>query len=101
MYEQVEAEAGSEEDGKEPEPLKETKLPNELSLLEVDNGLFDNFLPLLEPFEQNIIWCPSAHNYKMPRPAKGLDPRIDKVCEKMDSLKNDLTSFINEARIMW
>lgn len=73
-------------------------MPNEYSLLEVEDGLFDNYLPLLEPFEQNIVWCPSAHNYKMPRPAKGLDPRIDKVCEKMDSFKIDLTNFMNDAK---
>ena len=71
---------------------------NELSPLESEDGLIDNYLPLLEPFSQSIVWCPSAHHYMLPRPAKGLDQRIDKVCEKIDCLKESLKEFLAKLR---
>lgn len=66
--------------------------------LEADDGLMDNFVPLLEPFETSIVWCPSAHHYMLPRPTKGMDHRIDKVCEKIDCLKESLKQFLGKIR---
>lgn len=34
----------------------------------------------------------------LPRPAKGLDQRIDKVCEKIDVLKESLKQFLQRVR---
>lgn len=34
----------------------------------------------------------------LPRPAKGMDQRIDKICEKIDGLKESLKVFLSEAR---
>ena len=58
----------------------------------------DNYLPLLKPFDQNICWYTSAEHYQLPRPSKGLDPKIDKICEKIDSLKDDLKKFLAIAK---
>lgn len=74
------------------------KQPNEFSPIEADDGLLDNFLPLLEPFESSIVWCASAHHYMLPRPVKGLDQRIDKVCEKIDIYKESLKQFLQQTR---
>ena len=34
----------------------------------------------------------------LPRPAKGLDQRIDKICEKIDCLKESLKRFLTDTR---
>ena len=94
LMQQDEIEGGTEGDGGGEGTNPGTRQKNEFTPLESDDGLLDNYLPLLEPFEQSIVWCPSAHHYMLPRPAKGMDQRIDKVCEKIDVMKESLKKFL-------
>jgi hypothetical protein len=64
-------------------------------VLESHEGLFDNYLPLLQPFLDSIIWCPSQGHFQLPRPKQGLDPKIDKICEKIDAIRDKFKHFLN------
>ena len=55
-------------------------------------------MPLLENFEASIVWCPFSNHYLFPRPPKGVDQRIDKVCEKLDILEERLKQFLQQIR---
>ena len=70
----------------------------EWKLLETTDGLIDNYLPLLEPFKNQIIWSKSQNHYSLPRPQKGLDAKIDELCTKIDSLKEELQSLLKELK---
>lgn len=47
--------------------------------LESEDGLFDNFLPILKPFQACIEWEKIENDRFMPRPMKGMDSEIDDI----------------------
>lgn len=83
------------------EPVEEEverSADHDYALLEKADGLFDNFLPLLQPFLESIVWCPSQGHFQLPRPKHGLDPKIDRICERIDSIREKLKVFLNDIR---
>lgn len=74
------------------------QLDQEWSILETQNGLVDNYLPLLEPFDRQIVWSQSQQHFCLPRPQKGMDDAIDEICRTIDGLKDELTVLLKGLR---
>jgi len=50
---------------------------NQRKMLESEDGLFDNFTPILQQFKENIDWRKVESDKYMPWPKPGLDEEID------------------------
>lgn len=58
--------------------------------LEEPDGLFNNYTPILKPFQACIEWEKIENDRYMPRPMKGMDAEIDEILGKMDAIKQEI-----------
>ena len=54
---------------------------------EEEDGLFNNFAPILKPFQTCIEWEKIENERFMPRPMAGMDTEIDEILDRMDKIK--------------
>ena len=66
--------------------------------LEDEDGLFDNYTPILKPFQACIDWEHIENDRFMPRPIKGMDREIDDILDRMDAIKRRVQECLQEAR---
>ena len=54
----------------------------------MEEGIFPDYMPILEEFEEMIVWkqC-GAKGKKIPEPKKGVDEEFDAKNEKVESIK--------------
>ncbi len=67
-------------------------------MLEKDDGLFDNFTPILKQFQDNIEWRKVDNDKYMPWPKPGLDDDIDELLKDITQLKVKLKEYIAKVR---
>ena len=55
---------------------------------EMEEGIFPDYMPILDEFEEMIVWkqC-GAKGKKIPEPKKGVDEEFDAKNEKVESIK--------------
>ena len=66
--------------------------------LEHDEGLFNNYTPILKPFQACIEWEKIENDRYMPRPMLGMDPEIDGILARMDAIKLQLKTVLINTR---
>lgn len=53
----MEEDGDGEDDGSDTTQKQGKRQVNEFTPIESEDGLIENYLPLLEPFELSIMWC--------------------------------------------
>lgn len=66
--------------------------------LEEPDGLFNNYNPILKPFQACIEWEKIENEKFMPRPMRGMNPEIDGILEKMDKIKHKIRESLKEMQ---
>lgn len=66
--------------------------------LESEDGMFDNYTPILKPFQACIEWEKIENERFMPRPMIGMSPEIDEILIRMDAIKKELKDLLKETR---
>lgn len=69
-----------------------------MKLLESEDGLFDNFTPVLKLFKENIEWRKVENDKWIPWPKEGLDEEIDLLLHEIGKLKAVLKEYILQIR---
>ena len=66
--------------------------------LEHEEGMFNNYTPILKPFQACIEWEKIENDRYMPRPMLGMDPEIDGILARMDAIKLQLKNVLISTR---
>ena len=63
---------------------------------ETQNGLFPDYEPILQEFENMIVWKKLNNNHKVPEPAKGIDKNFDNCNLKIEKIKQRMEDYIQD-----
>ena len=60
--------------------------------------MFNNYTPILKPFQACIEWERIENDRYMPRPMAGMDLEIDAILGRMDAIKVQLKNVLISTR---
>ena len=60
--------------------------------------MFNNYTPILKPFQACIEWERIENDRYMPRPMAGMDTEIDAILGRMDAIKVQLKNVLISTR---
>lgn len=61
-------------------------------------GIFPDYKPILDEFEGMIIWKQLDKNHKVPEPKKGIDPDFDNTNVRVEKIRANLESYVEDVK---
>lgn len=62
-----------------------------------DAGIFPDYLPILDEFEDMIVWK-NFHNKKVPEPKPGVDEEFDEKNLRITELKKQMQNYVDDVQ---